>query len=59
MGRRGHPLELGMGVAMGFATCGQIDFDGRDEYTAIGTLDDALASEGRAATRRQRMLRSP
>ena len=36
--RRGHPLELGIGLAMGYATCGQIGFDGRYEYTAIGTV---------------------
>ena len=41
--KRGHQLELGIGVAAGFATCGQIGFDGRYEYTAIGTVTN-LAS---------------
>ena len=36
--RRGHDLELGIGVAVGYATCGEIGFDGRTEYTAIGTV---------------------
>jgi class 3 adenylate cyclase len=36
--RRGHELELGIGIAVGFATCGEIGFDGRTEYTAIGTV---------------------
>jgi adenylate cyclase len=36
--RRGHELTLGIGIAMGYATCGEIGFDGRTEYTAIGTV---------------------
>jgi class 3 adenylate cyclase len=41
--RRGHTLALGVGLAMGFATCGQIGFDGRFEYTAIGTIPNLAA----------------
>ena len=36
--RRGHELELGVGIAIGYATCGRIGFEGRFEYTAIGTV---------------------
>ncbi len=36
--RRGFRVELGIGVAKGFATCGSIGFEGRYEYTAIGTV---------------------
>lgn len=36
--RRGHDLTLGIGIAVGYATCGEIGFDGRTEYTAIGTV---------------------
>lgn len=36
--RRGHDLTLGIGIAVGFATCGEIGFEGRTEYTAIGTV---------------------
>jgi adenylate cyclase len=36
--RRGHDLQLGIGIAVGYATCGEIGFDGRTEYTAIGTV---------------------
>ena len=36
--RRGHDLELGIGIAVGYATCGEIGFDQRTEYTAIGTV---------------------
>jgi len=41
--RRGHDLRLGVGVAAGFATCGQVGFEGRYEYAAIGTVTN-LAS---------------
>jgi class 3 adenylate cyclase/CheY-like chemotaxis protein len=41
--RRGHALELGIGIAVGFATCGEIGFDGRTEYTAIGTVVNLAA----------------
>ena len=36
--RRGHDLDLGIAIAVGYATCGEIGFDGRTEYTAIGTV---------------------
>ena len=36
--RRGHVLEMGAGVAHGYATCGRIGAAGRFEYTAIGTV---------------------
>jgi class 3 adenylate cyclase len=41
--RRGHDLELGIGIAVGFATCGEIGFEGRTEYTAIGTVVNLAA----------------
>ena len=41
--RRGHDVELGIGIAVGFATCGEIGFDGRTEYTAIGTVVNLAA----------------
>jgi adenylate cyclase len=34
--RRGHVLELGIGIATGFATLGRIGFEGRYDYGAIG-----------------------
>jgi class 3 adenylate cyclase/CheY-like chemotaxis protein len=40
---RGHELQLGVGVAMGYATCGQIGFEGRYEYTAMGTVTNLAA----------------
>ena len=41
--RRGHELTLGLGVAAGYATCGQIGFEGRFEYTAIGSVVNLAA----------------
>ena len=35
--------DFGVGVAIGYATCGQIGFDGRYEYTAIGTVVNLAA----------------
>ena len=42
-GKRGHELALGIGIAVGFATCGEIGFAGRTEYTAIGTVVNLAA----------------
>jgi len=35
--RRGHVLELGIGIATGYATLGRIGFEGRYDYGAIGS----------------------
>jgi adenylate cyclase len=34
--RRGHVLEIGIGIATGYATLGRIGFEGRYDYGAIG-----------------------
>jgi class 3 adenylate cyclase len=41
--RRGHDLGFGIGIAQGYATMGQIGFEGRVDYSAIGTIPN-LAS---------------
>jgi class 3 adenylate cyclase/CheY-like chemotaxis protein len=41
--RRGHELDLGVGIAQGYATLGRIGFEGRSDYGAIGTVTN-LAS---------------
>jgi class 3 adenylate cyclase len=41
--RRGHDLRLGVGIATGYATCGQVGFEGRHEYAAIGTVTNLAA----------------
>ena len=41
--KRGHELNLGMGIAMGFATLGAIGFEGRWDYAAIGSVTNLAA----------------
>jgi len=36
--KRGHQIGIGIGIAQGFATLGQIGFEGRSDYTAIGSV---------------------
>jgi adenylate cyclase len=39
----GHDLGLGIGVAAGYATLGMVGFEGRFEYTALGTVVNTAA----------------
>ena len=41
--KRGHSLGFGIGIALGYATLGQIGFEQRLEYAAIGSVTN-LAS---------------
>jgi len=41
--KRGYELDVGVGIALGYATCGEIGFEGRSDYAAIGTVTN-LAS---------------
>ncbi|HTO54469.1 MAG TPA: response regulator [Myxococcota bacterium] len=41
--RRGHALELGIGITHGYATLGAIGFDQRRDYAAIGTVTNQAA----------------
>jgi adenylate cyclase len=36
--RRGHELDFSIGIALGYATLGQIGFDGRYDYGAVGSV---------------------
>jgi class 3 adenylate cyclase len=36
--KRGYDLEIGVGIAQGYATIGAIGFEGRWDYGAIGTV---------------------
>jgi adenylate cyclase len=40
---RGHDLDFGAGIALGYATCGEVGFEGRSDYAAIGAVTN-LAS---------------
>jgi len=49
--KRGYELDLGVGVALGHATCGEVGFEGRSDYAAIGAvtnLASRLADEATA-----------
>lgn len=47
----GYELDLGVGIAVGYATCGEVGFEGRSDYAAIGgvtNLASRLADEASA-----------
>ena len=49
--KRGYELDLGVGIALGYATCGEVGFEGRSDYAAIGAvtnLASRLADEAAA-----------
>ncbi len=41
--KAGHDLAFAMGIAQGYATLGQIGFEGRFDYAAIGTVTNLAA----------------
>ena len=41
--RLGHELQFGVGVAQGHATLGRVGFEGRLDYTAMGTVTNLAA----------------
>jgi adenylate cyclase len=49
--KRGYELDLGIGIAAGYATLGNIGFEGRMDYGAIGNVTNLaarLCSEAKA-----------
>jgi class 3 adenylate cyclase len=49
--KRGYDLDFGAGGALGYATCGEVGFEGRSDYAAIGAvtnLASRLADEAAA-----------
>jgi len=40
---RGHEIGFGVGIAQGYATLGRVGFEGRFEYTAVGTVTNVAA----------------
>ena len=41
--RRDYDLDFGVGIAQGHATLGQVGFEGRSDYTAIGSVTNLAA----------------
>jgi class 3 adenylate cyclase len=49
--KRGYDLDFGAGASLGYATCGEVGFEGRSDYAAIGAvtnLASRLADEASA-----------
>lgn len=49
--KRGYDLDFGAGIALGYATCGEVGFESRSDYAAIGVvtnLASRLADEATA-----------
>jgi len=42
-GKRGYDLDFGVGIAFGYATCGEVGFEGRSDYAALGTVTNLAA----------------
>ena len=56
--RRGHQIGFGVGIAQGFATLGQIGFESRFDYSAIGTVVNTAARLSDAAADGQILVTS-
>jgi class 3 adenylate cyclase len=41
--KRGYELGMGAGIALGYATCGEVGFEGRSDYAAIGSVTNLAA----------------
>ncbi len=48
-GRQGYDLDLGIGVAVGYATLGNIGFEGRMDYGALGNVTNLASRFSEAA----------
>ena len=49
--KRGYELDFGVGMALGYATCGEVGFEERSDYAAVGAvtnLASRLADEAAA-----------
>jgi adenylate cyclase len=54
--KRGYELGLGTGIALGYATCGEVGFEGRSDYAAIGTVTNLASRLGDEATAGQVLI---
>jgi len=48
--KRGYELGFGAGMALGYATCGEVGFEARSDYAAIGTVTNLAARLADEAT---------
>jgi adenylate cyclase len=54
--RKDYDLDFGVGIAQGHATLGRIGFEGRSDYTAIGSVTNLAARLCAEAERRQILI---
>lgn len=54
--RRGYQLSYGIGMALGHATLGIVGYDGRNDYTALGTVVNLAARLCGDATARELLV---
>jgi DNA-binding response OmpR family regulator len=54
--KRGYDLDMGAGIALGHATCGEVGFDGRSDYAAIGAVTNLAARLADEATAGQILI---
>ena len=54
--RKGYDLDFGVGIAQGHATLGRIGFEGRSDYTAIGSVTNLAARLCAEAAPRQILI---
>jgi adenylate cyclase len=54
--RQGYELDFGVGIAQGHATLGQIGFEGRYDYSAIGSVSNLAARLCAEAAPRQILI---
>lgn len=54
--RRGYDLDFGVGIAFGYATCGEVGFEGRSDYAALGTVTNLAARLSDEATAGQILI---
>lgn len=54
--KRGYELDLGTGIALGYATCGEVGFEGRSDYAAIGAVTNLAARLADEATAGQALV---
>jgi CheY-like chemotaxis protein/class 3 adenylate cyclase len=54
--KRGYDLDFGAGIALGHATCGEVGFEGRSDYAAIGAVTNLAARLADEATAGQVLI---
>jgi adenylate cyclase len=48
--KRGYDLDFGAGIALGYATCGEVGFEARSDYAAIGAVTNIASRLADEAT---------